>query len=185
MAKEVSRSERLACQRDLFTLPPDDEEGAPLYFDGAGRTPLMKSAHAAGVTAIAHKLRPWLMPSGDDTVGEVRRLFARLIGAHRDNIDKTQKKTAGDDDDVHHALRSTGAEHVALTPSTSYAMSLAARNVRMEPGQRAVVLWDQMASNVMPWQEVGEFRCCFFFLPSPFFLFFCSALLPPKEFWYE
>lgn len=44
---------------------------------------------------------------------------------------------------------------MAVTPSTSYAMSLAARNVHMRPGQRAVVLWDQMASNVMPWQDVG------------------------------
>jgi hypothetical protein len=29
----------------------------------------------------SHKLRPWLMPGGDDTVEEVRALFAALIGA--------------------------------------------------------------------------------------------------------
>ena len=133
----------------------------------------MRTAHAAGVAAISHKLRPWLMPGGDDDAREVRALFAELIGARRasgrDIVDgdarpgeqhvgrpppgttsekKIIKKTSDE-------LREDDPVMVALTPSTSYAMSLCARNVRMEAGQRAVVLWDQMASNVMPWQQAG------------------------------
>eukprot|EP00854_Cymbomonas_tetramitiformis_P008228 gene8228-9778_t len=37
-------------------------------------------------------------------------------------------------------------------------MSTAAKNIRMEPGQRAVVLQNQMASNVLPWQDLCK-RC--------------------------
>ena len=122
----------------------------------------MRTSHAAGVAAISHKLRPWLMPGGDDDAREVRALFAELIGARRasgrDIVDGDarpgehggqRRRTTSDE------LREDDPVMVALTPSTSYAMSLCARNVRMEAGQRAVVLWDQMASNVMPWQQAG------------------------------
>ena len=154
----------LACQRALFDLPPDTDEGALAYFDGAGRSPLMRTSHAAGVAAISHKLRPWLMPGGDDDVSEVRALFAELVGARRasgrDIVDGDARPgeqhggrpTPGTTSDER---REDDPVMVALTPSTSYAMSLCARNVRMEAGQRAVVLWDQMASNVMPWQQAG------------------------------
>jgi len=40
--------------------------------------------------------------------------------------------------------------------TTTGLWSAAARNITMQPGQRAVVLWDQMASNVMPWQALCE-----------------------------
>jgi len=95
----------LACQRSLFDLPPSTAAAAaaaaPAYFDGAGRTPLLLAAYHAGATALAQKLRPWEMPGGDDTTAEVRALFATLIGAG-----------------------AQGGSCVAITPSTSYALSL-------------------------------------------------------------
>eukprot|EP00802_Teleaulax_amphioxeia_P021008 Tamp_21329.p1 GENE.Tamp_21329~~Tamp_21329.p1 ORF type:complete len:241 (-),score=26.85 Tamp_21329:427-1125(-) len=49
-------------------------------------------------------------------------------------------------------------EDVAVTPSTSYALSLVAASVHLRPGQQIVVLEAQSASNVMQWQACVE-RC--------------------------
>ena len=150
----------LACQRALFDLPDDDDADAPAYFDGAGRSPLMRSAFEAGLAALAGKLRPWTMPGGDDAVAEVRQLFAEPIDAGDGNGGGGGGGAGGGGSGgggvsvPAQSKHPDGAECVALTPSTSYALSLAARNVSMRPGQRAVVLWGQMASNVMPWQHL-------------------------------
>jgi selenocysteine lyase/cysteine desulfurase len=40
----------------------------------------------------------------------------------------------------------------------SYAISTAAKNILMKEGQYAMVLEDQMASNVLPWQDLCR-RC--------------------------
>ena len=44
---------QMECQRGMFDLPPEDELDAPSYFDGAGRSPLLRCAHAAGMAAIS------------------------------------------------------------------------------------------------------------------------------------
>jgi hypothetical protein len=49
-------------------------------------------------------------------------------------------------------------QDVAVTPSTSYALSLVAASVNLRPGQQIVVLEAQSASNVMQWQACVE-RC--------------------------
>ncbi len=46
-------------------------------------------------------------------------------------------------------------EDVAVTPSTSYAMSLVAASLHLRPEQQIVVLEAQSASNVMQWQVLG------------------------------
>jgi len=46
-------------------------------------------------------------------------------------------------------------EDVAVTPSTSYALSLVAASLHLEPEQQIVVLEAQSASNVMQWQVLG------------------------------
>jgi selenocysteine lyase/cysteine desulfurase len=50
-------------------------------------------------------------------------------------------------------------EDVAVTPSTSYALSLVAASVHLRPGQQIVVLEAQSASNVMQWQVLCPGAC--------------------------
>ena len=74
---------------------------------------------------------PWDIGDTSADLDTVRALFASLIGA--------------------------SAEDICLTPSCSYAMSLAAHNLRhrISAQRRGVlVLADQMSSNVMPWQAL-------------------------------
>ena len=81
------------------------------------------------------KVQPWHIGDSMEVVEDIRALFATLVGA-----------TPGD---------------IALTPSTAYAVSMAAMNVRFREGQTTcVVLENQMASNVYPWQhKVAQAEC--------------------------
>merc|ERR1719272_360226 len=92
------------------------------------------SVHAAGARSLALKVRPW---DGMGTAAEVelvRQQYASLIGADADDV--------------------------ALTPSTGFAITLAAYNVGRSAGVRrgmtVLVLADQMASNVYPWQHICQ-----------------------------
>ena len=108
---------------------------APLdrvYLNAAGRSPLPLPSLAAGLAAAQRKAHsPWDIGDTSADLDTVRALFASLIGA--------------------------SAEDICLTPSCSYAMSLAAHNLRhrISAQRRGVlVLADQMSSNVMPWQAL-------------------------------
>eukprot|EP00937_MAST-01D_sp_MAST-1D-sp2_P001708 g1708.t1 len=100
-----------------------------VYLSCASRSPLLRTACDAATEALRNKMRPWTIPSGD-LAGEARGLFAKLV--HAD------------------------ASDIALTPSTSYAISVAASNVSLHAGQHVVVLEDQMSSNVLPWQARAQ-----------------------------
>lgn len=117
----------LPCQRDLFDIPDDIT-----YLNCAYISPLLRAAQEAGVAAVARKARPWrIMPRDFFSDAQVARdLFARLIGAD--------------------------AEGVALIPSASYGMAVAAANLRIAPGRRIVVLAEQFPSNVYPWQALAQ-----------------------------
>jgi selenocysteine lyase/cysteine desulfurase len=92
--------------------------------------------HSPGPAALPGPAAP---PGSDATAERTRVLFARVVGA-----------------------REGGEDSVAITPSTSYAISQAAAN--LEPLVRAaaaeapaggcdvLVLQDQMSSNVYAWQ---------------------------------
>ena len=158
--------EPLLCQRHLFGLPsPGTTAASPLYLNGASRSPLLSSVAAVGRVSKAAstpfkiigptspkrslgtndspfsqasvdlKVQPWQIGDSMEVVEDIRALFATLVGA-----------TPGD---------------IALTPSTAYAVSMAAMNVRFREGQTTcVVLENQMASNVYPWQhKVAEVEC--------------------------
>ena len=106
-----------------------------IYLNAAGRTPLPARTLAVGVAAVARKAEtPWSIGDTEGDKDVVRELFAELLG---------DGATAAD---------------VAVVPSCSYAMSLAARNLKDKlgarpPGRRRVlVLQDQNPSNVMQWQ---------------------------------
>ena len=114
----------IANQRDLFSLPEN-----VAYLNCAYTAPLMKSAEAAGRRALSQKAAPWQLTAGHffETIRENRRLFARII--------------------------ESPAEHVALIPSVSYGVALAARNIPVAAGQKIVVLEEQFPSNVYTWRR--------------------------------
>ena len=105
-----------------------------VYLNAASRTPMLRRVYDVGVAAVARKLLPWTIDDADDDAAAVRALFARLLCA-----------TGGD---------------VALAPSCSYAVSVAARSLaaarRVASGSELLVLQDQMSSNVYPWQALAR-----------------------------
>jgi selenocysteine lyase/cysteine desulfurase len=117
-------SSKLACQRNLFDLPND-----VTYLNAAYMGPLSDTVVAAGREGLERKRRPWTITAPDffDGVERVRELFAELIG--------------GD------------ADGVALLPAVSYGVALAARNLRVRPGGRIVVLEAEFPSNYYAWAE--------------------------------
>jgi len=119
----------IPCQRELFTIP----EGVA-YFNCAYTSPLLKSAAALGQTALARKTVPWELTTDFffRDLNENRRLFAALVDAAPDDV--------------------------AIIPSVSYGIALAARNLPVEPGQNIVVLEDQFPSNIYSWHGLARER---------------------------
>ncbi|WP_164010973.1 aminotransferase class V-fold PLP-dependent enzyme [Pyxidicoccus trucidator] len=117
----------LPSQRHLFELPD-----SVTYLNCAYMSPQLRSVRAAGEAALAVKAQPWrLKPDDFFTHSEaLRALFARLVGADADGV--------------------------ALVPSVSYGMAVAAANLRAREGQRLVVLADEFPSNVYPWRELSR-----------------------------
>ena len=97
------------------------------YFDGCGMSPSLTQTVTIGQEAVAMKSTPW-EPFGEEAhLAGVKESFAQIIRASPSDI--------------------------ALTPSTSYAISVAAKNIPLTKGGKVVVLEHQMASNVLPWQD--------------------------------
>lgn len=117
----------IPCQRHLFDLP--DEVA---YLNCAYMSPLLRHAATAGRAAIDRKLQPWqLKPADFFTESEqARERFGELLG--------------------------TSAEGIALIPSASYGMAVAARNLELRAGQRILVVEDQFPSNVYPWRRLAD-----------------------------
>ena len=109
-----------------------------VYFNSAGRTPLPLCAARVGEAALPRKAStPWEIGDTAADRDAVRALFARLLGTEVE------------------------PSEVAIVPSTSYAMSLAARalSARLTRSRPAVlVLRGQNPSNVMAWQALCEER---------------------------
>jgi selenocysteine lyase/cysteine desulfurase len=117
----------LGSQRDLFEMP--DEIA---YLNCAYMSPQLRRAREIGEWAVSRKSRPWEITPDDffEDVEVVRALFARLVG--------------GD------------ADGVAIVPSVSYGISVAAANVPVREGEKIVILEDQFPSNVYPWRELAS-----------------------------
>jgi selenocysteine lyase/cysteine desulfurase len=114
-------------QRDLFEVP----EGLA-YLNCAYMSPQLRRAREIGEWAVSRKSRPWEVTPNDffEDVEVVRTLFARLVG--------------GD------------ADGVAIVPSVSYGISVAAANVPVHEGEKILILEDQFPSNVYPWRELAS-----------------------------
>jgi selenocysteine lyase/cysteine desulfurase len=111
--------------RDLFDIP-DDVAWLNTAYMGA----LPRVAAEAARRAADRKARPWEITAPDffDECEDVRAKAARLFGADADGV--------------------------AIAPSVSYAIALAAKNVPVGPGGEIIVLADQFPSNVYAWREL-------------------------------
>ncbi|WP_419948223.1 aminotransferase class V-fold PLP-dependent enzyme [Candidatus Palauibacter sp.] len=114
----------LACQKSRFRL----DEGAH-FLNCAYLGPLPRSVAEAGMDGIREKLSPTPFPSAAffTDCDRARERFGRLVNAD--------------------------AERIALIPSASYGLAVAARNLRLERGQNVVILGEQFPSNVYAWRR--------------------------------
>lgn len=120
-------TEAIPCQRHLFDIPRE-----VAWLNCAYMSPLLKSSVAAGIAGVERKAHPWAITAADFfTESErVRALFARAIGAEADGI--------------------------AIVPSASYGIAVAARNLPCARDQEIVILEDQFPSNVYAWRRLAR-----------------------------
>lgn len=117
----------LDSKRHLFDIPDDIA-----YFNCAYMSPLSKKTTAAGIDGISRKSTPWTMTPADffSESGRLKSLFGALIGTSGDNI--------------------------SIIPSASYGLAVAARNIKLQSGNKILVLKDQFPSNIYCWQKLCE-----------------------------
>lgn len=115
--------------RALFDIP----EGVT-YLNCAFMSPQLRSVAAAGRAAMQSEAAPWTIAPADwfSTSDRVRALAALVMGVDADGI--------------------------ALVPSASYGIAVAAANVPVRHGQSIVVLDEQFPSNVYAWRELAKAR---------------------------
>ncbi len=128
----------LGCQRELFAIPRE-----VAYFNCASLAPLMRRATEAGRRALERRAEPWRIAEADwfNEVERRRSLFAGLL-----NI---------------------SPENVALTPSTSYGLAVAARNLSIGLGKRVLIIAEDYPSNVYTWRAFCKSRGCELFTIHP------------------
>src|SRR5688572_2850939 len=116
-------------QRELFEIP----DGVT-FLNCASMSPQLRSVTAAGLDSVKSKASPWKISSSDWFSGAetLRELAAKVLGVD--------------------------SESMALVPSVSYGIAIAAANVEVERGQSIVLLDRQFPSNVYAWREVARQR---------------------------
>ena len=114
-------------QRHLFEIPD-----SVTYLNCAYMAPQLRSVRKAGEEAVALKSEPWQITPEDFFTGseEARELFARLLHGEPDGV--------------------------ALVPSVSYGLAVAAANVPVKEGQNIVILEEQFPSNVYAWRRLAK-----------------------------
>lgn len=117
----------LSCQRDAFSLPADVH-----YLNCAYMSPLPQVVEEAGVKGMLRKRNPALLQPDDffQESEEVRDLFAGLINAPE-------------------------SSSIAILPSVSYGIGVAAQNTTVESGQNIVLLHEQFPGNVYGWRRLA------------------------------
>lgn len=114
-------------QKHLYSIP----EGVT-YLNCANMSPLMQSVEEAGARAIGQGRHPWTISAEQwfEPAEGLRSLFSGLIGADK--------------------------EQVALIPSVSYGIAIARNNIKLDPGQKIVVLDQEYPSNLYAWRELSK-----------------------------
>ncbi|MEJ8574093.1 aminotransferase class V-fold PLP-dependent enzyme [Microbaculum marinum] len=125
----MSDRDLIPSQRHLFDIPRD-----MVWLNCAYMSPLMNTSVAAGQAGILAKAHPWTLTPPDffSTSETARTSFGRLINATADDV--------------------------AIVPSASYGISVAAANCPVSAGQEIVLLEDQFPSNVYSWRRLAEGR---------------------------
>jgi selenocysteine lyase/cysteine desulfurase len=114
-------------RRDLFDIP----DGIT-YLNCANMSPQLRTVTQAGVEAVRRKAFPWTLRAEDwfAPTERLRTLFARIINGN--------------------------SEGVAIVPSVSYGIALAAANLPVARGQSIVLLDGEFPSNVYVWHELAR-----------------------------
>ena len=115
----------LASQHELFDLPSDVS-----YLNCAYQSPKLRQSIVASELELRKNARPWTITSEDffAPAERLRALFARLIEAEPADI--------------------------AIVPSVSYGIAIAAANLAVNAGEHIVVLTEQFPSNLYAWREL-------------------------------
>jgi selenocysteine lyase/cysteine desulfurase len=113
-------------QRRLFAIPEEIT-----YLNCAYLSPQLHGVDAAGRAALDRVARPWEITPRDffSDAEAARERFARLVGGDTDGV--------------------------AVIPSVSYGIALAARNLPISRGGTVVVLEEQFPSNVYEWRDAA------------------------------
>jgi len=127
MTPSRAASEPLPCQREAFSLPPELH-----YLNCAYMSPLPKVVEEAGMRGMIRKRDPSALFPADffEESHEVRKLFAKLVNV-------------------------PDPDSVAIIPSVSYGVGVAARNTPLTSGQNVVLLEEQFPGNVYGWRRVA------------------------------
>ncbi len=119
----------LVSQRHLFEVPR-----SVCYLNAAYMGPRLTSVSDAGRMALTAGSAPWTTTSRDffEVPDQLRQYFSEIADARPDDI--------------------------ALIPSVSYGIGIAAANLAPQPGEDILLLAEQFPSNVYPWQILAQ-RC--------------------------
>ena len=115
------------CQKELFDIP----DGIT-YLNAAYMGPITKEAANIGKQAVENKLNPWSITINDffDTPNKIYDLSSKLIHAEPSDM--------------------------AIVPSVSYGIAIAAKNITVAKGQKIIVMADEFPSNLYRWRELAE-----------------------------
>lgn len=113
--------------RSLFQIPEDVH-----YFNVAGVSPLTTLAREQGIAGVDVKLAPWSIDLDIffERAEVARRLFAQLIHASDNEI--------------------------AIVPSATYGVEVAAKNLRLSPGDEILVQADEFPALILPLQRAAR-----------------------------
>jgi len=111
----------------LFDIPQDI-----VYLNCASLSPQLKSVTEAGKWGVQRKASPWQIKARDwfDDAEDLRALLARILN--------------------------TEPGGVALVPSVSYGVSIAAANLPAGKGQQILLLDQEYPSNYYSWHELAK-----------------------------
>jgi len=114
-------------QRHLFDIPDDIA-----YLNCAYMSPLMQPVVTAAATGVQYKVQPWTYAGSD---------FFKYAERYRD---------------LAASLINSAADNIAIIPSASYGIQIAANNLPLRPEGEVLVLADQFPSNIYPWREMAK-----------------------------
>jgi selenocysteine lyase/cysteine desulfurase len=112
------------CQRHRFAIPDDIH-----YLNCGYMSPLSHDVVAAVADGAAKKASPWTYKPAD---------FFAVCEAFRGRVAR---------------ITALPADSIAIVPSVSYGLAIAARNLPLSHGQEIIVLGDQFPSNLYIWRE--------------------------------